>query len=87
MLDQEVDWFVRRGSDFERLTPAANGCLKSEVFPGLWLSVPQLIAANYRAVSAVLQQGQQSDEHTAFAAKLEEAAKVEQGPNPQPPDS
>ena len=87
VLNQEVDWFVRRGSDFERLTPAANGCLKSEVFPGLWLSVPQLIAANYRAVSAVLQQGQQSDEHTAFAAKLEEAAKVEQGPNPQPPDS
>ena len=68
---------MRRGSDFERLLPDANGCLKSEVFSGLWLSVPHLIAANYRAVSAVLQQGLQSDEHTAFAAKLEAAAKVE----------
>ena len=75
VLDQEVDWFVRRGSEFERIVPDADDCLKSECFPGLWLSVPNLIAANYRAVSAVLQQGLQSDEHAAFVARLAAALK------------
>lgn len=74
VLDQEFDWFVLRGSQFERLVPDADGCLKSEVFPGLWLSVPHLIAANFRAVGAVLQLGLQSAEHAAFVTKLEQAA-------------
>ena len=74
VLDQEVDWFVLRGSQFERLLPDADGCLKSEVFPGLWLSVPHLLAADSRKVGKVLQNGLQSAEHAAFAAKLEQAA-------------
>ncbi len=74
VLDQEVDWFVLRGSQFERLMPDADGCLKSEVFPGLWLSVPHLLAANFRMVGTVLQNGLQSAEHAAFATKLEQAA-------------
>lgn len=73
-LDQEFDWFVLRGSQFERLASDADGCLKSEVFPGLWLSVPHLLAADYRMVGKVLQDGLQSDEHSAFAAKLEQVA-------------
>ena len=75
-LDQEVDWFVLHGSQFVRLVPDAEGCVKSEVFPGLWLSVPNLIAANFQAVGAVLQQGLQSAEHTAFVSKLEQAVSV-----------
>ncbi len=74
VLDQEVDWFVLRGSQFERLMPDADGCLKSEVFPGLWLSVPHLLAANFRMVGTVLQNGLQSAEHAAFSAKLEQVA-------------
>lgn len=74
VLDQEVDWFVLRGSQFERLAPDADGCLKSEVFPGLWLSVPHLLAADSRMVGKVLEAGMQSAEHAAFAAKLEQAA-------------
>lgn len=73
-LEQEIDWFVLRGSQFERLAPDADGCLKSEVFPGLWLSVPHLLAADYRMVGKVLQNGLQSAEHAAFAAKLEQVA-------------
>lgn len=74
VLDQEVDWFVLHGSQYDRLLPDSEGCLKSEVFPGLWLSVPNLIAANFQAVAATLQQGLQSAEHTAFVDQLKQAA-------------
>ena len=74
VLDQEFDWFVLRGSQFERLVPNADGCLKSEIFPGLWLSMPHLQTANFRMVGTVLQNGLQSAEHAVFAAKLEQVA-------------
>ena len=74
VLDQEFDWFVLRGSQFERLVSDADGCLKSEVFPGLWLSVSHLLAADLRAVGTVLQNGLQSAEHAAFVTKLAQAA-------------
>jgi hypothetical protein len=35
--DQEVDWFVLQGSEFQRLAPDADGILRSRIFPGLWL--------------------------------------------------
>src|SRR6185312_2961302 len=38
VYDEEVDWFVLRGEQFERLTPDADGLLKSDAFPGLWLN-------------------------------------------------
>ncbi|MGQ4810223.1 hypothetical protein NKDENANG_03672 [Candidatus Entotheonellaceae bacterium PAL068K] len=37
VLDQEVDWFVLREGQYERLQPDIDGCLRSEVFAGLWL--------------------------------------------------
>jgi Uma2 family endonuclease len=30
MLDQEIDWFVLREGQYERLQPAPDGCLRSE---------------------------------------------------------
>ena len=38
--DEAFDWFVRRGDRFEKLPTAADGVLRSEVFPGLWLDAP-----------------------------------------------
>ncbi len=72
--DQEIDWFVRRGGQFERLTPDAAGTYRSEVFPGLWLDAAALVRGDVGRVLSVLQQGLASPEHAAFVARLGQAA-------------
>jgi hypothetical protein len=52
------------------LLPDDAGVLRSEVFPGLWLDVPALIADNLANLLATLQRGLSSDEHAAFVAQL-----------------
>jgi Uma2 family endonuclease len=37
--DAAIDWFVQRGGALERIVPGADGVLRGEVFPGLWLDV------------------------------------------------
>lgn len=73
VLDQEVDWFLLKGSDYARLTPDASGILKSEVFPGLWLKPAALFQGDLPAVLAVLQQGLTLPDHAAFVQKLAKA--------------
>ncbi|MBN3872044.1 MAG: hypothetical protein HWQ23_17685 [Nostoc sp. JL33] len=43
-----------------------NGIIKSQVFPGLWLSRLDLLAGNMQQVLAVLQLGLNSPEHQIF---------------------
>ncbi len=45
VLDRAIDWFVRRDERYERLEPGADGILRSEVFPGLWLDPAAMTAA------------------------------------------
>lgn len=70
VLDQEIDWFVLRGSDFISSTPDPTGVLRSEVFPGLWLDAAAMIRGDLAGVLAVLQQGLQSPAHAAFVESL-----------------
>jgi Uma2 family endonuclease len=70
VLDREVDWFVNREGQFDRLAPAAGGVLVSTVFPGLWLDPGALVRGEMAVVLAVLQQGQTSAEHAEFVARL-----------------
>jgi Uma2 family endonuclease len=70
VLDREVDWFVLRGGQYERLPMDAEGILRSEVFPGLWLDVAALVRGDMVRVLAVVQQGLASPEHAAFVARL-----------------
>ncbi len=76
VLDQQVDWFVNRGDQFERLSPALDGTLQSTVFPGLWLDSVALIGGDLNAVLVTVQQGLSSPEHADFVARLEQARKV-----------
>jgi Uma2 family endonuclease len=71
VLDQEVDWFVLRGEEYERKPPDADGLLRSEVFPGLWLDPAALVRRDLARVLSVLQRGLASSEHAAFVAKLQ----------------
>jgi len=57
VLDREVDWFVLHEGRYEPLPPAADGLLRSTVFPGLWLDPAALIRGDLATVLAVVQQG------------------------------
>jgi Uma2 family endonuclease len=70
VLDEAVDWFVLREGRFEPLTPAADGLLKSAVFPGLWLEPAALLRGDGARLLDVVRLGTQSAEHVEFVAQL-----------------
>jgi len=70
VLEQELDWFVLRDGQYARLSVDAEGLLKSEVFPGLWLDPAALLRGDLATVLAVVQRGLASPEHAAFVARL-----------------
>jgi Uma2 family endonuclease len=70
VLNREIDWFVLRAGQYERLPLDANGLLRSEVFAGLWLDPAALLQGNLARVLAVVQQGLASPEHATFVARL-----------------
>lgn len=69
--DQEMDWFVLRNGAYEPLAADAEGIIRSEAFPGLWLNGPALIERNSAKVDVVLRQGLQSPDHARFVAELQ----------------
>jgi hypothetical protein len=69
--DKALDWFVLRDAKFEPLRPDAQGILRSETFPGLWLNPAALMAFDYNTVMELLQQGFASPEHAAFVTRLQ----------------
>ena len=73
MREREVNWFVLREGRYEPLAPGADGLLRSEVFPGLWLDPAALLRGDLATVLAVVRQGVDSPEHAAFAARLQGA--------------
>ncbi len=70
LRQQTVFWFVNRGGKFEEQPPDADGVIRSEVFPGLWLDPAALVELNGRRLLEVLRQGLATSEHAAFAAQL-----------------
>ena len=75
--EQRVDWFVLREGVYESLQPDAEGILRSEIFPGLWLPVDALWAGDLAMMLEVLQQGLASPEHAAYVAGLRERMRVQ----------
>jgi Uma2 family endonuclease len=74
VFDREIDWFVLRNGQYERLALSPEGCFKSEVLPGLWLDPAALIRGDMVRVAQVAQQGIGSPEHAAFVGRLRQAA-------------
>jgi Uma2 family endonuclease len=70
VLNRDLDWFVLRDDQYVRLDPDAEGVVRSDVFPGLWLDTAALLAGDLAAVLARLGQGLASPEHAAFVARL-----------------
>ena len=69
--ERRIVWFVLCEGVYVELQPDENGVLRSEVFPGLWLSVEAFLRGDLTAVLATLNAGLQSHEHAAFAQKLQ----------------
>jgi Uma2 family endonuclease len=70
VLDEEIDWFVWRDGQYERLAADPAGTLRSEVFPGLWLDPTSLLAGDLATALARLDEGLASPEHAAFVSHL-----------------
>ena len=70
IYDGRFDWWALREGEYQPLAPGEAGVLKSEIFPGLWLDVPALLANDLAKALATLQQGIASEQHAAFAANL-----------------
>jgi len=68
--DGEIDWFILREGQYERLTIDAAGIQRSEAFPGLWLDAAAMIEGRLADVLTVLQRGLASDEHASFLKAL-----------------
>ncbi|MEN9206432.1 MAG: Uma2 family endonuclease [Thermostichales cyanobacterium DRC_bins_46] len=56
-LEGELDWFSLQADDYVPLPRDGEGIVRSQIFPGLWLTVPALLAGDLNRVLAVLQQG------------------------------
>ena len=71
VYDEAIDWWTLRDGTYEAIEPdAADGLLKSVVYPGLWLDRAAMLRLDMPAVLAALHRGLASPAHAAFAAGL-----------------
>jgi len=70
VYEQRIDWFRLREVEYVSLLGDESGIVRSEVFPGLWLAVPALIAGSLGEVQSVLQIGLATPEHQSFVEQL-----------------
>ena len=69
-VDAAIDWFALRDGEYVRTLPGADGMIRSEAFPGLWLDPTALIAGDLARVLAIVGEGVKSPEHAEFVAQL-----------------
>jgi Uma2 family endonuclease len=75
--EQTLQWFDL-AADAE-LQPDAARVYQMRVFPGLWINGPALLAHDYAALMATLNEGLATDEHAAFVAGLAQQAAAKRG--------
>jgi len=71
VLDQEIDWFVWREGNYDRLPLDSQHRYRSRTFSGLWLDVDAILRGDLAQVLMVLQEGTGSSEHAAFVERLQ----------------
>jgi Uma2 family endonuclease len=74
VYDGAVDWFMLEEGRYVAQAPDAQGCYQSQVFPGLTLTVPALLAGELAKVLGAVHQGVQTPEHGAFVQRLRDLA-------------
>ncbi|MEH1921659.1 Uma2 family endonuclease [Nostoc sp.] len=68
--ENKIEWFCLIDGDYQLLSPGADGIIRSQVFPGLWLAVEALLNNQMVRVLEVVQAGLNSPEHNAFVQQL-----------------
>lgn len=69
--ENEIEWFYLTDGDYRSLFPDADGIIRSQVFPGLWLDIEALLNNQMAKVLKALQLGLDSPAHGDFVAKLQ----------------
>ena len=72
--DGHFDQFAYRNGQFHPVPLAADGVIRSVVFPGLWLDLTAMNAGNLSTALAQLHRGLAMPEHAAFVADLQRRA-------------
>jgi Uma2 family endonuclease len=70
LRQRKVFWLVNRAGHFEEKPPDADGAIRSEIFPGLWLDPQALLQLNGKRMIAMLRQGVDTPEHASFVQRL-----------------
>ena len=70
IYENRIDWFVLQEGKYAEVQLDEEGIIRSQVFPGLWLSVNGLLNYNRGKLLAVLQAGLATAEHQAFVEFL-----------------
>ena len=68
-----VLWLRLEAGVYREIAPGADGILRSQIFPGLWLDPKAVLNNNAARLLDVLDLGLRSSEHGEFAKKLAEA--------------
>ncbi len=68
--DRALDWLVLREGEYVPLPLDAHGVVRSEVFPGLWLTVPALMAGDGPGLMRTLHEGMGTSEYGGFVRAL-----------------
>ena len=72
----KVLWLGLADGKYREIKPGADGVLRSEIFPGLWLDPEALLTSDRVRLLTVLKQGLKSSEHRAFLAELSRRKKL-----------
>ena len=70
VYEQRLDWWTWQDGEYVPLPVDADGVIRSQVYPGLWLAVADLLAGNMARVLAGVQAGIASPDHAAFVQQL-----------------
>ena len=70
IYENRLDWFSLQNGEYVALQANDQGVIQSQVFPGLWLAVSDLLRGNMAQVLATLQQGLDFEEHRHFVKQL-----------------
>jgi Uma2 family endonuclease len=70
MWEREVRLHRLTPAGYELVPVPADGVLRSQAFPGLWISAPALLSGDRAAALEALETGLRSEEHAAFVRDL-----------------
>ena len=70
VYDQEIDWFILEAGEYVKLPIGDLGLMESRTFPGLVLSVDDMIKGNLAKVLGILQAEINTQKHRSYCQQL-----------------